>query len=260
MRFDDVAPRTLLLGALAGWALMAWVLALAGMGGHLPGPASGSIPAPPLPPMPRGDAPALGPLAQYDATAARPLFAVDRRPHPFSLQTGNGQPAEVPDFDLVLTSVLITPQAEIAIVQKPDGSDSWRVRMGDAPGAFPNWRLTSLAPRSATFTGPEGEKTILLRVYAGQGGMPPGAGPGPAPGTVETPGRVPAPAPVPTPAPVPAPPPSAPVPPSTDAASTPDPEQIEAIRRRIEARREQMRQRAQNTNPPSTATPAPPTR
>jgi general secretion pathway protein N len=119
------------------------------------------------------------------------------------------------------------------------------VRVGDAPEAFPNWRLASIAPRSATFAGPEGEKTLELRVYVG---APSAGGPGPTPPTVETPGPV--------PTPVPAPPP----PPPTDASAAPDPEQIEAIRRRIEARREQMRQRAQTANPPSTATPAPPTR
>ena len=85
MRLDDVAPRTLLLGAFAGWALAAWILALAGMGGQLVGPASGSLPAPALPPVPPAGEPALGPFAQYEAIAARPLFATDRRPHPFFL-------------------------------------------------------------------------------------------------------------------------------------------------------------------------------
>ena len=253
MRLDDVAPRTLLLGVLAGWAVIAWGLALSGMGGHLPGPASGSIPAPPLPPESRASAPALGPMTQYDAIAARPLFATDRRPKPFVLQAANGEPADAPEFDLVLTSVLITPQASIAIVQKPDGSAAWRVRMGDAPEAFPNWRLAAIAPRSATFAGPEGEKTLDLRVYGGAASPPAPGTPGATTRTVEMPGPVP----VPPPTPVQ---PTSPSPPPTDASAAPDPAQIEAIRRRIEARREQMRQRAQNANPPSTAVPAPPTR
>lgn len=250
MRLDDVAPRTLLLGALAGWALAAWILALAGMGGQLAGPASGSLAAPALPPVPPAGEPALGPFAQYEAIAARPLFATDRRPHPFSLQTGNGQPAEAPEFDLVLTSVLITPQASIAIVQKPDGSAAWRVRMGDAPEAYPAWRLSAIAPRSATFSGPEGDKTLALRVWDGQGGTAPTAGPAPPPSDSAGP-ALPGPA-----ASVPPPP----APPATDASSAPDPAQIEAIRRRIEARREQMRRNAQNANPPSSAMPAPPAR
>lgn len=255
MRLDDVSPRTLLLGALAGWAAVAWALALAGMGGRMPGPESGAIAAPGLPPTPRTVAPTIGPFGSYAGIAARPLFAVDRRPHPFVLQNDSGAPTEAPDFDLVLTSVLITPRANIAIVQKPDGSGAWRVRTGEAPESFPAWRLVSLQPRSATFAGPEGEKTLELRVFNGQGGTGPTAvgGPGPAPN--ETPG------------PVPVPPPPAgpgmptttatPTPPATDA-SAPDPEQIEAIRRRIEARREQMRQRAQSPTPPATVAPPPP--
>lgn len=249
MRAEDVAPRTLVLGAVAGWALVAWLLGLAGMGRHVPEPGSGSIPPPALPPVPRVSAPALGPPAQYAATSARPLFATDRRPHPFSLQTGTSEAAQAPAFDLVLTSVLITPQARIAIVQKPDGSGAWRVRMGDAPEAYPNWRLTGLAPRSATFAGPEGEKTLALRVYDGQGGAAPTATTPVPPVPVEMPGPVPA-------GPGAAVPPT-PTPPATDA-STPDPEQIEAIRRRIEARREQMRRNAQNANPPATVAPPPP--
>lgn len=246
MRVDDVAPRTLILGALAGWALVAWGLAMSGMGGRVPGPTPGSIPPPSLPAMPRTSAPALGPPAQYADTSARPLFATDRRPHPFSLQGGNNEPTDAAAFDLVLTSVLITPQARIAIVQKPDGTGSWRVRMGESPEAYPGWQLTSLAPRSATFAGAEGEKTLTLRVFDGQGGTAPTAA-GPATPPVAMPG------------PVPSGPPTSvtPAPPATDA-STPDPEQIEAIRRRIEARREQMRRNAQNANPPATVAPPPP--
>lgn len=250
MRLDDVAPRTLVLGAVAAWAITAWVLAMAGMGGRVPGPDAGVIPPPSLPPMPRATAPALGPPGQYAETSARPLFATDRRPRPFFLQGGTGEATQAPAFDLVLTSVLITPQANIAIVQKPDGSASWRVRVGDAPADYPGWQLTAIAPRSATFVGPEGEKTLALRVFDGRGGSAPTAIAPPQP-PVEVPGPVPAPGPGPGAAP------TAVTQPATDA-STPDPEQIEAIRRRIEARREQMRRNAQNANPPASVAPAPP--
>ena len=35
MRAEDIAPRTWLLGALAAWALLAWILSLAGLGGRV---------------------------------------------------------------------------------------------------------------------------------------------------------------------------------------------------------------------------------
>ena len=240
MRLDQVAPRTLLLGVFAGWALVAWVMALAGMGGRVPEGKGGTIADSRIPSLPANPpAATLGSIGQYSEIAARPLFATDRRPHAFSLVSDDDQAGAVADFDLVLTSVLITPQASIAIVQKPDGSESWRVKIGDAPDSFPAWRLVSLQPRSAVFEGPEGQKELALRVYDGKGGS------APTPSTTSVPAAGPAPV-----AAVAAPPP-------TDATPAPDPAHIEQIRQRIEARREEMRRRAQNANPPATAVPPP---
>jgi general secretion pathway protein N len=254
MRLDDVAPRTLLIGAFAGWAVVAWVLALAGMGGRLPEGRGGAITGNPLPTLPKAAAsPSLGPYAQYGEISARPLFATDRRPHAFSLVAPNAAGSDAPtDFDLVLTSVLITPQARLAIVQKPDGSEAWRVRVGEAPDSQPDWHLVELRPRSAVFEGPGGRKELALRVFDGTGGPASGTPPAavvPAPSTGGSP----------MPVPKSAPEPSTPAPPATDAASMPDPAQIEQIRQRIEARREEMRRRASNANPPATvASPTPP--
>jgi general secretion pathway protein N len=254
MRLDDIAPRTLLIGAFAGWAAVAWVLALAGMGGRLPEGRGGPITGNPLPTLPKAaTAPSLGPYAQYGEISARPLFATDRRPHAFSLAAPNAAGADTPpDFDLVLTSVLITPQARLAIVQKPDGSEAWRVRVGEAPDSQPDWHLVELQPRSAVFEGPGGRKELALRVFDGKGGpasdAPPAAVP-PAPPMAGSPMPVPKSTPTTTTTP----------PPATDAASVPDPAQIEQIRQRIEARREEMRRRAANANPPATvASPTPP--
>jgi general secretion pathway protein N len=206
-----------------------------------------------LPTLPKAaTAPSLGPYAQYAEISGRPLFATDRRPHAFSLAAPNTPGADTPpDFDLVLTSVLITPQARLAIVQKPDGSEAWRVRVGEAPDAQPDWHLVDLHPRSAVFEGPGGRKELTLRVFDGKGGpaveTPPAAPPAAAPMAGS---------PMPVPKSMPTPPPA---PPATDAAMLPDPAQIEQIRQRIEARREEMRRRAANTNPPATVgSPTPP--
>ena len=253
MRLDDIAPRTLLTGAFAAWAVIAWVLALAGMGGRVPEGRGGVVTGVPLPSLPKAAAsPSLGPFGQYAEISARPLFATDRRPHAFSLVTGTAASPDAPaDFDLVLTSVLITPQARLAIVQKPDGSESWRVRVGEAPDSRPDWHLVELQPRSAVFEGPGGRKEVALRVY--DGGLAPASGTPaatPAPPDAATPMSG-SPMPVPKSAPTPAPP-------TTGAATTPDPAQIEQIRQRIEARREEMRRRASNANPPATVAPATP--
>lgn len=268
MRFDDAPPRTWLLAALAGWALLAWALALGGMGGRVelldedPGLLR------PLPPLRPAATERLGPLGQYSEIAARPLFSTDRRPKPFTLQGGNGE-AQATEFDYRLTSVLITPRLQLAILQPPDGSRSVRVRVGEAPESHPAWRLTTLNPRSAVFEGPEGQRTLELRVFDGQGGQAPTpvATPTPRPGapgmTTPADGSVPPPRPIVEPAQPPAgtsPAVPVPVPPATPRTDAPAPDaaapqtdqaQMEAIRQRIQARREQLRQQQSRTQPPA---------
>lgn len=173
MRIDDAGPRTWLLAGLALWALIAWLLAIAGMGGRVePLPEDPSL-LQPLPVVRTTAAPRLGSLEQYGEVANRPLFAVDRRPQPFALQ-GQGDPAEAASsFDYVLTGVLLTPDFRMATLQPPDGSDTVRVREGETHESLRNWRLVELSARSAVFEGPNGRQTVALRVFDGIGGAPP---------------------------------------------------------------------------------------
>lgn len=171
MHLDDVSPRTWLLGTVAGWALLAWVLALAGMGGRvspLPEDPSllQSLPKPTKPPPER-----LGPFGQYAEIASRPLFSDDRRPQPFSL--GGDDADQGNDFDYILTSVLLVPQVKLAMIQPTGGGEPVRIKLGDSVEPAPAWRLVALNPRSAVFEGPGGQKTLELRVFDGQGGEPP---------------------------------------------------------------------------------------
>lgn len=256
MRVDTVRPRTWLLAGAAGWGVVAWLLGLAGMGASLPKPADDPALAKPLPALRAPVASRLGPLGQYGEIAQRPLFTTDRRPKPFYLQ-GEGAASAAAAFDYVLTSVLITPGLQMAILQTPDGSQSLRVKLGEAPEPQPAWRLAALNARSAVFEGPEGQKTLELRVYDGTGGQrptptatataaqqPPAAGdaserPGPqGPAVVD---------------PASATPPSSPAAPPTASPQTPStPEaQMEAIRKRIQARREQLRREAAQAQPPA---------
>lgn len=169
MRLDDLTPRTWLIAGVAGWVVLVWILALAGMGGRVnvlaedPGL---------LVPIPSGASvhSVLGPADQYQAIAERPLFASDRSPHPFFLETEDGaQPEE--GFDYVLTSVLITPRTRLAIIRKQDGGDPLRVHL-DEPLAQTGWRLVELTPRSAAFEGPQGRRNLELKVFDGTGGEP----------------------------------------------------------------------------------------
>ncbi|WP_062358384.1 hypothetical protein [Pseudoxanthomonas mexicana] len=274
MRAESWSLRTWLLAVVAGWAVLAALLALFGLGSRItPLPADpGLIQA--LPRLPPSTPERLGALSQYADVGARPLFSEDRRPKPFFL---SGDEAAAPAFDLVLTSVLITPALELAIVQPSQGGEGLRVKVGESPAGFPGWRLTELGPRRAVFDGPEGRRELELRVFDGTGGQPPTAllqgapgvapivpppaavalppGASGAPGGRTTGGNSPpavmpgAPA-LPSPAPLPATSPSA----SGTAVplATAD-DQMEQIRQRIEQRRAQLRQQqAQPTTPPAT--------
>ena len=264
MRFDSAGPRTWLLAATALWAVVVLLLALAGMGQKYPLLPDDDSLLRRLPTLPKPVPERLGPLGQYAETASRPLFADDRRPHPFSLQP-EGTETQAKAFDYVLTSVLITPAFKMAILKAPDGNTApLRVRLGEAHESLPGWMLQTLNPRSAVFVGPEGERTLELGVFDGVGGEAPtvaSTGPGPNSSTVPTDAMTEPPAP-PIPAVAEA---NAPItPPADPAAPRPSPPQSEqaqmdAIRKRIEARRAQLRQEAlqeqqqlrrQNQKPP----------
>jgi general secretion pathway protein N len=248
MRVEGVAPRTWLLATVAGWALVLWVLSLLGLGEHVQLLPDDPSLAAHLPQLAAASPERLGPLSQYAETSARPLFSEDRRPQPFSIAP-EGDANAPPAFDFILTSVLLTPTLKMAIVQPSAGGESTRIKLGDAAAAQPSWRLTALNPRSAIFDGPDGQKTLDLRVYDGTGGEPSTAnGTNGQAGANLLPAN-PAGKPVMPPAMPnvqPAPPTVPPEPPITPDA------QVDSIRKRIEERRAQLRQEA-NTPPPAPA-------
>lgn len=256
MRTDAIGPRTWLLAALAGWAVLAWLLALFGMGGGIrPLPADPSL-VQALPQLRPPAAERLGPMVQYSETAARPLFSESRQPVPFFIsgEEGGEQPQS---FDFVLSSVLITPALKMAILQTTEGGESVRVKLGESPESAPNWQLVEINPRSVVIAGPEGRKTLELRVFDGTGGqvptaMSPPVSPMPT-GPVQQvqPPRRSA-APTPDSAKSQQAPADAMSPQVESAAAEPElttEQQMDLIRKRIEARRAQLREQEQAPPP-----------
>lgn len=252
MRVDSLSPKTWLLAGVAGWAVCLWTFSLLGLGSRL-GKAPDDTGQQRLPSttIPRADRP--GVQAQYVEIGQRPIFSENRKPQPFTIE-GNGEAAPVNTFDYVLTSVLISSTVQLAILKPPaDGAQPVRVKVGDAVETAPQWSLASLQPRSAVFRGPEGEKTLELRVFNGVGGAAP-TGPAPTAVINETlpgPGGV---VPPPPDAPQPVPQPAPPVANADGSGNVSTEAQLDAIRKRIEARRAQIRQQtaqeAQNTPAP----------
>lgn len=260
MRTDTLGPRTWLLAGLAGWAFLVWVLALFGLGGQIrPLPSDPSL-VTGLPQLPAKVPERLGPLSQYPYIAAQPLFSPSRQPQPFFI-SGDGTEA-TKTFDFVLTSVLMTSNFQMAILQPAAGGEGIRLKVGDSPEAAPAWRLTTVNPRSAVFDGPEGQRTLELRVFDGNGGQPPTAmtpvpvAPGSAP-PVAMPGAGPSGTQPPSNMPkatqvLPAAGSAVPAPgmPAADAVLTTE-QQMDTIRKRIEARRAQLRAQGESPPPPN---------
>lgn len=250
MRLDSVGPRTWLLATIAGWAVFAWVLALLGMGGQVRPLADDPGLLQPLPKPSVSPPERLGPLAQYAEIGSRPLFSDDRRPRPFSLQPQGEGEASANTFDYVLSSVLITPGLQMAIVQPTAGGDSIRIKLGEAPEAAPAWRLVTLNPRSAVFVGPEGEKTLELRVYDGTGGQEPTQVASDADAADNMADAAQPASTAPATHPVKPPPATSANRNPADTQPVSQEAQIEAIRKRIEARRAQMQQQSQSPTAP----------
>ena len=242
---DSLRPLTLLLAAAGLWAMSLLVLALAGLGNRFPAPGA-TLAAPALPKitLTRSE-PRLGAFANYAEVGQRPLLMKDRRPG--ATPSDDGQATS--DLDVTLTSVMITPRLQLAILTDNKDASSRRVKMGDTV-AGSNWRLVQLEPRRALLEGPSGQRELVLRVFDGKGGQAPTpnmvrADPQPesnpavpaASATIAAPAQ---PAEVirPAPAPVQARPEQ-----GTGSALTQE-QQVDAIRRRIEARRAQMRAEA----------------
>ena len=244
---DTLRPLTLLLAAAGLWALSLLVLALAGLGSVFPPPES-NLMAPALPKITlTRTEPRLGPFASYTEVGQRPLLMKDRRPG--ATPSDDGQATS--DLDVTLTSVMITRNLQLAILTDNKDASSRRVKMGETV-AGSNWRLVQLEPRRALLEGPSGQRELILRVFDGKGGQAPTPNMVRAEPQPDSNGEAQAVA-----ATVPTPPPqSAPA----ERQAVPQPEQarpeqgtgsaltqeqqVEAIRRRIEARRAQMRAEA----------------
>ncbi len=231
MGVEHLRPSGALLAALALWAFGLLVLGVAGLGGRVgPHPSNAAL-APPVPSVSLvALEPRLGPLPDYAEVGARPLLSADRRPAPVSAAADGA--AETP-LEATLTSVLIAGQTRLAILQNKDDPVPRRVRLGEVLEGT-SWRLVELQPRRAMFEGPQGRRELELRVFDGTGApLPPAPVPTAAASVPATPATGVEAAPV---AATPANP--APTPAAGEPATEMTPEQqVEAIRRRIEARR-----------------------
>jgi general secretion pathway protein N len=166
-RFEQAGLLTWLLAACAGWALLLWLAALLGLGSAV-APTPSITAGVSLPQAQPAKPDRIGPLAQYAEAAERPVFTSDRRPRSFVATAPDGDIAtggQSQSLDFILTGVLISPQVRLAILQPTGGGESVRVREGASPEGASGWRLVEVQPRRATFAGSDGESSLDLRVF-----------------------------------------------------------------------------------------------
>ena len=163
---------TLLLAGFVLWAALVLLVSLFGLGARFnPLPVDMSL-AKPIPTVKINQNRAiLEPVENYAEVGARPLLMFDRRPGIVQAAPGDNSGAEL---DVVLGSVLITPNLKMAIFRENQGGAVRRVRLGDAIEGT-GWRLVQLDPRRAVLEGPTGQRSLDLLVYNGKGGEPPTA-------------------------------------------------------------------------------------
>lgn len=261
MQTDTMGPRTWVLVAVLGWALLVWVLALLGLGGQIRKLPSDPTLGSELPQLQLKVVERLGPLDQYPHIASQPIFSPSRQPQSFFISGNGTETAKTLDF--ILTSVLLTPDFQMAILQPKAGGEGVRLKVGDAPPTATGWRLSTVNTRSAVFDGPEGQHTLELRTFDGIGGQAPTAAtsvslPSASPSAQSTPTRsvvtdtqaspdgIPNAAKVSTSA---VPTPRKPAPVSEPALTTE--QRMDSIRKRVEARRAQLSTQGQSPPPPN---------
>ncbi|NIJ67808.1 general secretion pathway protein GspN [Xanthomonas sp. 60] len=253
MALERLDLRSGLLLGLVGAAGALWLAALLGFGGRPGVPDTEAATPPPLPVLPAMADDPMRDLGSASVINERPVFSEDRRPHPFRLGGGAASTTRT----VKLTGVVLAGEFGMATLTS-DENRSLRLRLnGDV---VDGWQLLALEPRRATVLGPEGAQVLELAVFDGQGGEPPtqlrpvdlqgrvqgrAAPPSQPPQTTERAAPAAEAAP---PRPVPAEAPA-----GTPATTGPSQEQMEAIRERIRARRQQLQQQQQQRQP------APPT-
>ncbi|RMH93831.1 hypothetical protein EBB59_04095 [Lysobacter pythonis] len=154
---------------------------------------------------------------------ARPLFFSSRAPRVADLSPdGGGEAAAPPAFEVRLTGIVRAARTGLVTLAPPAGGRQVRVKLGQEVPGYPGWRLVHLAGRSATFRSGDDSRVVKIDPRAalpapvamvGAGGSLPLAG-----AAASTAGQ------------------GAP----SGAGPMRQPDQVEEVRRRIEAARRHM--------------------
>ena len=120
-------------------------------------------------------------LEAYAAIDERPLFNISRRPIAIDETAQPVDPAQGPEGPLnaALTGVMIVGDEMFVSMQDSETQQFVRARVGAGmDGAFADWQVTEIGPRSVTLTGLDGEELKLdMQVAQSTPDSPAGAEP-----------------------------------------------------------------------------------
>lgn len=245
MRVDAWKTRTRLLAVLAAVFAMGYVLILLSFGSEVELSKVEMVSPPPLA-LPNAGPERLTKIGDYASVTMRPLFFEDRRPRGFELTPGT-RTDQVDDVQL--TGVLITPTVQMATLQTSAGV-SLRLKLNAPPKD--GWKLLSIEPRAAMVERAGKVQSLQLKTFGGTVASTPMDRRASTQvqtsqsSSAVTKGLA---APTSTQGEPPRPPSASPI----LGAGTSSQERIEAIRQKIEARREQLRrqQQTRSVSPPN---------
>lgn len=168
----------------------------------------------------------LPPESEFAATQERPLFNADRQPTPETADEPDTPPPPKVPLNVALTGVILTPDLHVAMVHDKSRNVDIALKEGmPLEGDQGGWTLTHVNPRSAVFRESGGDE-VEVELSTAVAGPKPNA----VPGANVAHGRT---------------PPGTPVagrPTAPEVAANP---QAQALQKRIEERREQMRAEAE---------------
>ncbi|MBS0557620.1 MAG: hypothetical protein JSR27_09445 [Proteobacteria bacterium] len=169
----------------------------------------------------------LPPEARFADTTARPLFNDDRKPTPDAPDEPDVPPPPKVPLNIALTGIILTPQVRLAMVHDKLKNKDVALKEGmPMEGDQGGWTLTKINPRSAIFREAAGDE-VEVELSTAVAGQSPAAHPPPGP------------------MPPPRPPVSGKFVPGQPDAPPAQNEQAQALQRRIEERRAQMREEAE---------------
>jgi general secretion pathway protein N len=152
---------TTVLGAACGFLLLVALLQYIGVGRGYRWAADDPASAPPLPGGTIDDKPLkLPPQSAFAEVEAHPIFNEDRQPTPVDASSGDESEAPQNPLNIALTGIVSTSTVKIAMVQDKARNQSVALKVGmPLEGDQASWTLVEVKPRSVVFRSAANERT-----------------------------------------------------------------------------------------------------